>query len=115
MQDVTFKMDVPQGYKVIGWRLPRTGDYYLSYDGTGVFTSICDWTSSRAIILEKLRWRAVKRGVYQYVDPRGLIRAGLDDHSIGSSMQYNLGNYFETPEKAEKFAEKIRAVFKENV
>ena len=114
MQDVAFKMDVPEGYKVIGWRYPRTGEYYVGNTDV-VRQAVMDWGYTKAIILEKLRWRATKRGVYHYVDPRGLIRPSMDDHSISSSMQYNLGNYFETPEKAEKFAEKIRAVFKENV
>lgn len=56
----------------------------------------------------EVRWRAKEGGTYFYVCSNGNIDWNWDIAGKTSTNHYNLGNYFQTKEEAEKAVEKIK-------
>lgn len=64
-------------------------------------------------IVELPRWRAKYEEHYYYVSDWGVVRKSKDQCWGEDNVRYECGNYFKTREEAEKYAEKIREIFKE--
>ena len=62
-------------------------------------------------IVELPRWRAIKAGVYFYINDRGRVDSTLDTYELDAD-RYKCGNYFQTKEEAETYVEKFREIFK---
>lgn len=64
-------------------------------------------------IVELPRWRAKYEEHYYYVSDWGVVRKSKDQCWGEDNERYECGNYFKTKEEAEKYAEKIREIFRE--
>jgi hypothetical protein len=62
--------------------------------------------------LEPIRWRAERNGIYWFIDPHGRGNKTIDVRSNYDNDMYDIGNYFRTPEAAQKVADKIKEIFK---
>lgn len=51
------------------------------------------------------RWRAKCGENYYYIDNFGMVNCSIDIYSVVDDIRYNLGNYFETKEEAQKVIE----------
>ena len=56
----------------------------------------------------KKRWRAKHNKYYYYIDFQFKINWTVEAFAKGDDISYNLGNYFETKEEAEKYAEYMK-------
>ena len=48
------------------------------------------------------RWRAKCGKNYYYIDNFGMVNCSIDIYSVVDDIRYNLGNYFETKEEAQR-------------
>lgn len=64
--------------------------------------------------IEKYRWRAHGDETYWYVDECGIVQEKADCYFQSDDGLFNLGNYFDTEEKAKEYADKIKELFKSN-
>lgn len=55
--------------------------------------------------LEPIRWRAERNGIYWFIDPHGRGNRTVDVRSNYDNDMYEIGNYFRTPEAAQKVAD----------
>lgn len=62
--------------------------------------------------LEPIRWRAERNGIYWFIDPHGWGNRTVDIRSNYDNDMYEIGNYFRTPEAAQKVADQIKDIFK---
>lgn len=62
--------------------------------------------------LEPIRWRAERNGIYWFIDPHGRGNRTIDIRSNYDDDMYEIGNYFRTPEAAQKVADQIINIFK---
>lgn len=62
--------------------------------------------------LEPIRWRAERNGIYWFIDPHGRGNRTIDVGSNYDDDMYEIGNYFRTPEAAQKVADQIINIFK---
>lgn len=62
--------------------------------------------------LEPIRWRAERNGIYWFIDPHGCGNRTVDIRSNYDNDMYEIGNYFRTPEAAQKVADQIKDIFK---
>lgn len=62
--------------------------------------------------LEPIRWRAERNGIYWFIDPHGRRNRTADIRSNYDNDMYEIGNYFRTPEAAQKVADQIKDIFK---
>lgn len=119
-------------------------DKELRVGSTTYFDFFCDYLSLRGIasefdndcivlneedfeklidIVEKLnekygipkRWRAKYGGEYYYVNEYLEVIYGLELNSDKDKRLYNIGNYFRCKEDAEKYINKLKDVFKEEL
>lgn len=58
--------------------------------------------------MEKKRWRAKHGGYYHYISFQFKTDWTVEAFSKEDDINYNLGNYFETKEEAEKCAEYMK-------
>lgn len=63
-------------------------------------------------IVELPRWRAEKGGEFYFVDFTGEVGFDVDGRETTDNAMYEIGNYFQTREEAETYAEKFREIFK---
>lgn len=63
-------------------------------------------------IVELPRWRAEKGGEYYFVDFTGEVGFDVDVRETTDNATYEIGNYFQTKEEAEPYAEKFREILK---
>lgn len=63
-------------------------------------------------VLEPIRWRAERNGIYWFIDPHGWGNRTVDIRSNYDNDMYEIGNYFRTPEAAQKVADQIKDIFK---
>lgn len=62
--------------------------------------------------LEPIRWRAERNGIYWFIDPHVRGNRTFDSRSNYDNDMYEIGNYFRTPEAAQKVADQIKDIFK---
>ena len=58
--------------------------------------------------MEKKRWRAKHNKYYYYIDSQFKINWTVEAFTKGDDVSYKSGNYFETKEEAEKYAEYMK-------
>lgn len=63
-------------------------------------------------IVELPRWRAEKGGEFYFVDFTGEVGFDVDGRETTDNAMYEIGNYFQTREEAETYAEKFREILK---
>lgn len=59
------------------------------------------------------RWRANYEGLYCYIDDDGETGWAIDNRTISDNKKYELGNYFQTREQAEKARELQKKAYQE--
>lgn len=59
------------------------------------------------------KWRAEKNGEYYYINHDGTIYLGRDYYISTDNDRYNLGNYFQTREQAERALERVKEAYQE--
>ena len=72
-QMVLVKVDVPDGWEVVGYGVPRPGEYYLGHRGSGVYQAKAEYTYIASFIIEQ-GWVApkwLKSGTWIAMDKSG--------------------------------------------
>lgn len=65
------------------------------------------------LVLRKYRWRAKCGEKYWFINSGGMISTEYECDIISNNKRYDLGNYFKTPEGAEKALKQIKQLFKD--
>lgn len=55
------------------------------------------------------RWRSVNSGLYNFVRDDGIVILRIENCNVNDDFKWNTGNYFKTPEEAQKYKEKLLA------
>ena len=64
-------------------------------------------------VLRKFRWRAKCGEKYWFINSGGMISTEYECDIISNNKRYDLGNYFKTPEDAEKALKQVKQLFKD--
>lgn len=64
-------------------------------------------------IVELPRWRAEIGGRFYFINYIGKVDFDTDLRGYADNSAYEIGNYFQTKEEAEKYTEKFYEIFKE--
>lgn len=72
------------------------------------------WNAEKKEI-ENIRWRAKPSGYYYFVGSCGTIWHTHDYYNSYDNQLYELGNYFESLEEAQVYADKFKQLFKERL
>ena len=65
-------------------------------------------------IVELPKWRAKLGGRYYFINYLGKVDFDTDLRGSVDDSAYEIGNYFQTKEEAEKYTEKFLEIFKKN-
>ena len=71
------------------------------------------WGEEQCDLVKPERWRAKEGRPYYYINERIEVQYNFDRNKKYDDKQHETGNYFETKEEAEKVANKIRQILKE--
>lgn len=63
-------------------------------------------------IVELPRWRAELGGRFYFINYMGKVDFDTDLRGYADNSAYEIGNYFQTKEEAEKYTEKFHEIFK---
>lgn len=110
---------IPEGYEVVGFRVPKDEELVLQLIDGGRKGAACyDAVGLPCLILKKIRWRAEKGGEYWLTTNNSNLETGqLDVISdielgvLGNERSYQLGNYYQTKEEAEQAAERVKKAY----
>lgn len=72
------------------------------------------WNASEKRV-EKKGWRAKEGEEYWFVHSDIKPRLDIEAYSIIDNARFKVGNYFQTEEEADAFAQKIRELFSQNI
>lgn len=87
-------------------------EYIIYYVDQGQVKAVNKTHSVLFDIVELPRWRAEKGGEFYFVDFTGEVFSDMDERSTTDNAMYEIGNYFQTKEEAETYAEKFREILK---
>ena len=88
----------------------RSAIYYVNKQGQAMYVDKIH--ADLFDIVELPEWRAEKDEAYYYVSDTGKCCVSYEGYMDLDAEKYECGNYFKTKEEAEKYAEKIREIFK---
>lgn len=62
--------------------------------------------------IEEIKWRAEEGDAYYYIGYDLSVVRSFEYDEIGDNGCYNAGNYFQSKEEAQKYADKFKAILK---
>lgn len=106
---VTLKEKI-DGYSLEAeYRIPKKGEHYL--DGNNEVTIAAINHSYFFIVLTPERWRAKDGGNYWFVTDIFRVLGDTEADHKRDKILYESGNYFQTQEQAQKFADYCKQYF----
>jgi hypothetical protein len=105
LQEITIKIDVPEGYRVLDYREPRKGETFINYIERAEVAHLD--LQQRRIILEKKPWEPKDRDtVFAMHDAESIQCVIFDKNSKFHVRAFKNGEFFQTAEIA--YAARIR-------